>query len=768
MASQRFLGVAALLCALGGMAHGQSSASVWPMPQSADRQPFMVLTNRLVEALEFLGEPLSAMAKEQIEKARKEADPAKAIAIVQRALDSRCLAAVMINPESRAKVIAGPAPLELTQGGWRSFLIKVINEAGVTAPLRINSPQSLPLPNSPAADVEDRWAEFQIIDEPLLSRRLSGLELEYRLLTVYSRDVGKRTAIIAFDVGQGTQDLGFRNDMPATFQCRPSVPVHLRVWDDDGLPTTAGFVFRDSQGRVYPTQNKRLAPDFFFHPQVYRANGEIVKLPAGKYMVEVSRGPEYLPQSLSLDVKEPNAQFEVRLKRWIDPSKFGYWSGDHHIHAAGCKHYASPTEGVHPPDMMRHCLGEDLKVGVNLTWGPCFDFQKQFFTGAIDKVSQYPYLLRYDIEVSGFGSHKSGHLCLLRLRDQIYPGGDSKEHWPTLCLNTLRWAKKQGAVCGPAHTGWGLQLDGPELPSYQVPPFDGIGANEYIVDVTHEVEGPDGKPTPAVDFLSTVDTPPTWELNIWYHTLNAGFRTRISGETDFPCIYGERVGLGRGYFKLDGRLDYDHWSEAIRQGRGYVGDGRSHIIDFVVNEVELGVGSSELRLDQPGSVQATAKIAAWLPEKPDPRFRQQYSAPGVAGSKASIGRPYWDLQWARIGASRRVAVELIRNGHAIASKEIVADGAIQNVTFDDVKVDRSSWLALRILPSSHTNPIFVQVGTQSIRASRRSVEWCLKSVDQCWSQKQKLIADAEMQQAIDAYEHARKVYRQRLAECAFD
>jgi hypothetical protein len=30
-----------------------------------------------------------------------------------------------------------------------------------------------------------------------------------------------------------------------------------------------------------------------------------------------------------------------------------------------------------------------------------------------------------------------------------------------------------------------------------------------------------------------------------YHTLNAGFETRISGETDFPCIYGERVGIGR-------------------------------------------------------------------------------------------------------------------------------------------------------------------------------------------------------------------------------
>ncbi|NIP97863.1 MAG: hypothetical protein GWO24_32315, partial [Akkermansiaceae bacterium] len=129
---------------------------------------------------------------------------------------------------------------------------------------------------------------------------------------------------------------------------------------------------------------------------------------------------------------------------------------------------------MHAPDMMRHCLGEDLKVGCNLTWGPCFDYQKQFFTGKDDKVSQYPYLLRYDIEVSGFGSHRSGHLCLLRLKDQIYPGGESKHHWPTLCLNTLRWAKKQGAVVGPAHSGWGLSVPGNELPNYQVPPYDGI------------------------------------------------------------------------------------------------------------------------------------------------------------------------------------------------------------------------------------------------------------------------------------------------------
>jgi hypothetical protein len=220
-------------------------------------------------------------------------------------------------------------------------------------------------------------------------------------------------------------------------------------------------------------------------------------------------------------------------------------------------------------------------------------------------------------------------------------GGDSTAHWPTLCLNTLRWGKAQGALCGPAHSGWGLQpiaendpdrnqpYRGPgkyasatdELPNYIIPPFNGIGACEYIVDVTHEVPGPDRSSVPAVDFMSMVDTPHTWELNIWYHTLNAGYRTRISGETDFPCIYGERVGLGRSYVKLDGQLSYDDWCEGIRAGRAYVSDGKSHLMDFRANDVELGTMQSELRLDGPATVKLGAKVAARLDESLHPEIQ---------------------------------------------------------------------------------------------------------------------------------------------------
>lgn len=763
------------LCALAAL-HAEPA----PVITEVDVQPLAAQARRVLEAAEFLGEPFSPEQARAIEEAAALRDVAK----IQVVLDSRVMFSVTINPEMRVKAVQGPAKPELVGEGWRLFLVKVMNEAGTTAPLRVRSPQGQQVysgvgiaagakPKEPGLPpVSERWLDFEVFTKPPMKPALSGLAVEYVLVSLYSRDAGKREARLSFDVGQGTQDLGFRSDCDVLFHCRPAREIVLRVRDEHGKPATGCFLIRDHGQRVYPSQAKRLAPDFWFHPQVYRDDGETVRLPDGDYTVEFSRGPESLTETRKVSVNASTRELAFNVRRWIDPAQSGWWSGDHHIHAAGCKHYSNPSEGVLAPDMARHCRGEDLKIGANLTWGPCFDYQKRFFTGKEDAVSQWPYLLRYDVEVSGFGSHKSGHLCLLRLREQMYPGGDSIAHWPTLCLNTLRWAKKQGALCGPAHSGWGLQPiaeDNParaegyknagvlksatrELPNFIVPPFNGIGACEYIVDVTHEVPGPDGTPVPAVDFLSMADTPSLWELNIWYHTLNAGFRTRISGETDFPCIYGERVGLGRSYVKLDGRLNYDDWCEGIRAGRNYVSEGKSHLLDFKVNDVAMGERGSELKLAQPGTVKVTARVAARLGEKRNPEIR-----PGDLEQK-----PYWDIEHARIGAGREVPVEVIVNGWSVARKNITADGTLREVSFD-VPVGRSSWIALRILPSSHTNPIWVTVGGKPVR-ERRSLEWCLKSVDQCWSQKEKLIAPAEHGDAVAAYGHARKTYRARLAE----
>jgi hypothetical protein len=722
-----------------------------------DLQPLAAQATRVVEAMEHLGSQLPAADRQALEEAAK-AEPAAGIAKIQATLDRYCLVQIQINPESRVKVTRGDAGAQLVEQGWRTFLVKVVNDAGVTSELHIQSSSSGPLARTPADQIAGRWLDFAPYVAQPMAPRLSGLGIEYRILSLYSRDAGQREARLTFDVGQGTQDLGFRSEIDILFTAEKASDLTLHVLDENGRPTIAGFVIRDNLGRIYPSQAKRLAPDFAFHPQVYRGDGETIKLPPGKYDITVGRGPEYLVQHDQLTIVSGKpAEATYHLHRWIDPASLGWYSGDHHIHAAGCAHYAKPTEGVLASDMIRQCVGEDLKVGCNLTWGPCFDYQKQFFSGQIDKVSSYPYLLRYDIEVSGFGSHKSGHLVLLRLKDQIYPGGDSDKHWPTLGLNTLRWAKKQGAVVGPAHSGWGLEVKTNDLPNYVIPPYSGIGANEYVVDVTHDVEGPDGKPTPAVDFMSLVDTPSVWELNMWYQTLNCGYRTRAGGETDFPCIYGERVGIGRSYVKLTGKLDFDSWCEGIRDGRNYVSDGASHLLDFNVGGINVGENGSELRLDQPTTVKVTAKVAALLSEQPDAAMK---SVP--YGQK-----PYWSLERARVGTSRETPVELIVNGYPVAKKTVIADGSMHKIDFD-AKIDRSSWVAMRIFPSSHTNPFFVVVAGKPIRASRRSAQWCLSGVDQCWTQKKSTYAEAEQKDAVAAYEHAREAYRKILAECDAD
>jgi hypothetical protein len=757
--------------------------------QHVSLQPFAQQIRQVETSLAYLGQPLTQKDQDAINQSIANHDEAAAVAELEQILDKYVLVIVDLNPESRVKVQPGSAKPILVEAGTRIFLVKVLNKAGVTARLQVQSENALPVylqsDNSPEPqkrvapdDVRNRWIGLELYDKDPMSERLSGLPLEYRVLQIFSRDKGQRSAKIGFDVGQGTQDIGFRNEITAYFNALPARPLRLLVRDENATPSTASFIVHDEIGRLYPNPSKRLAPDLFFQPQVYRANGESIQVPEGKYTVVASMGPEYHDQAKQIEVTATgDNELSFSMKRWIDPSKFHWYSGDHHVHAAGCSHYQNPTEGVQPDDMVRQIQGEKLNVGAVLTWGPCYYYQKQFFSGKDHPLSKPNSLMHYDLEVSGFPSSHAGHLVLLGLTNQDYPHCTRIEQWPTWDLPILKWAKGQGALAGFAHSGWGLGVKSRELPNYEIPPFDSIGANEYIMDVTH----PD-----TVDFISAMDTPYPWELNIWYHTLNVGFRTRISGETDFPCITDSRVGRGRVYAKVDGPLSYTAWVDALRSGRSYVSDGRSHLLDLSVNGTEVGTNGSEVKLAGAGKVHAHLKAAAYLApvdSTGDANIGDQAPswvtihnvrslATHYADSESTVSlrdrpvdqEPYWHIERARIGKTRQVDVELVVNGRVAARKEIVADGTVQDVLLD-ATVDRSSWLAVRILGSSHTNPIFVLVDGKPIRASRQSARWCLASVNQCWTQKAPKISKAELPDAQAAYDHAREVYTKLITEC---
>jgi len=731
---------------------------------SVEPQPLLAQALRLRDALSFLGSSLSPAEEKIISDLQTRTLSQETVKRIQEILDPYCLAIININPEGRVKVERGPAPARLTQGGWTTFLTKINNEAGVNAQLQVESANSLPPMHGSngqsrvkkedsigRGQSENRFLEIQMYRNKPLLPNLSGLKLEYQVVQIYSSDAGQREGELSFNIGQGSQDIGFRNSTNILFVISPSVKIHLDIKDEDGTPVMASFFITDNIDRTagklsgyYPLPSRRVAafdeyPDFFFQKQVYRKDGEYVRLPPGKYQVAYTRGPEYILQQKELIVPKNTDSLSESfvLKRWINMSKLGWYSADHHVHGAGCSHYDSPEEGVPSASMKRQALGEDLNVAAVLIWGPSWYHQKTFFTGKDDVQSGRENILRYDVEVSGFPSSHAGHIVLLRLKEDDYPGTTTIEQWPSWTLPVLKWAKAQGGVVGYAHSGWGLEPIVPtnDLPNYIMPKMDNIGANEYIVTVTQD----------AVDFYSLGDTPAKWELNMWYHTLNCGFRTRASGETDFPCITDQRVGMSRSYFKADGAVNYDKYVAALKNGAGYVSEGGSHLMDFTVNGQGAGVNKSEINIRGKQSIKVSVAVAAYLPE-------------GMIDSLQSkiLGNSFWNIEWSRIGKSRNVQVELIVNGRPVDTVTIAADGKINKVNFN-YSIDHSSWVAVRIWGSSHSNPVFVIVDGKPIR-EKKSAEWCRKAVDQCWKMKSGNIKPDERAQAEVAYDKARKIY----------
>ncbi|MBM4005109.1 MAG: hypothetical protein FJ295_17780 [Planctomycetes bacterium] len=801
-----------------------------PEVVETEGQPIAANLIRLLAALEALGTPIDDETANAIRAAGRNRDAAE----IQKLVDPRASLVVRINPESRVSTNRGPSRPRLQQAGFRPVLIKVINQSTATARLRMTSPQagavyagaarfSLLRQQQPELNesenkeqATDRFLALELYSQPPMSDRLSGLEVEYLIGLIYSSESGRREATIGFDMGQAEQDLGARGSTAILWDIQPALRVPLRIVDFDGSPTTAHLLFRDRSGHVQPLQAKRLAPDLFFQPQIYRHDGESVLLPPGTYEVEFGRGPEYrlARKTLQLNSNERGiAPLEVRLERWIEPRLFGLYSGDHHIHAAGCAHYTVPTEGVSPEDMFRQVKGEALNVGCVLTWGPCYDHQRRYFSERPHDLSEPLTILKYDVEVSGFGSQALGHVCLLNLRDQTYPGseGTATKGWPTWTTPVMRWAKEQGGITGYAHSASGMQIEpaaaarrifercdlnqdelldadewsgallpeladridadrdrrinmqelvtsldraADQLPNLAIPEMNGVGAMEIFVSVCEEV----------CDFISAMDTRRIQEWNTWYHLLNCGFRLKVSGETDFPCMSSRRVGQGRVYVRMDEgeSLDFSRWCGNLAAGKSYVSDGYAHAVDFRVNGSRAG--EQDLRLMEPGRVTVTARVA-FAAEMPR-AIAQGTKAP--AGGRRFVGDTVelYSPRDDRMIATGEREVELIMNGKVVGKKRVPADDAIHDLEWE-LNVERSSWIAVRHFPQLHTNPINVLIAEQPIRAARSSAVWCRDCLDLLWKNRQLSIAPDEREVAKAAFDRARELYT-RIIDASSD
>ena len=304
--------------------------------------------------------------------------------------------------------------------------------------------------------------------------------------------------------------------------------------------------------------------------------------------------------------------------------------------------------------------------------------------------------------------------------DQINRDGDSR-----LSFEELTEAHRQAAE---------------QLPNYAVPEMNGVGAMEICVSTVAGV----------CDFISAMDTQRIQEWNTWYHLLNCGFPLKVSGETDFPCMSSRRVGKGRVYVHLgqDARLDFGDWCAALVAGRSYVSDGYAHLPEFTVEGVAPGYG--DVFLGEPATVKVVAEVA-FAPATPEGVAYGTQQAPegrAVTGDTVILHRDRSE-QWVQ-GGTREV--EIVVNGHAVASQTVPADGQTHRLEFT-IPVEQSSWVAVRQFPQLHSNPVNVIVAGKPIRASAQSARWCIEMTRLLWKNRERNIVESERSAARDAFDH---------------
>jgi hypothetical protein len=276
-------------------------------------------------------------------------------------------------------------------------------------------------------------------------------------------------------------------------------------------------------------------------PVLFQTPGEFsIELPPGRYRLAASRGMEHVPVSEEFVVRAGEDQRrEVRLARWVDLPKEGWWSGDVHVH--------HPTvEAAQRRFLLGYAEAEDLHVVNVLEMGHHEGTEfKQGDFGPASRHRRGDYWL-----VSGQEDPRSafGHVIGLNLRKLA-------RDVPTYDFYDLAFARiraQKGAVVGFAHFSW----RGCALPR---------GFPWYVT-------------TEALDFVELLQF---GLLNgpDYYAYLDLGFRFAAAAGSDVP--WGSTIGECRTFVHTGPSLDLDAWFEGLRAGRTYVSNGPA--LDFQVD-----------------------------------------------------------------------------------------------------------------------------------------------------------------------------------------
>jgi len=446
------------------------------------------------------------------------------------------------------------------------------------------------------------------------------------------------------------------------------------------------------------------------NPGLFRA-----KLPAGTAVVTIEKGKEYIALSEKVVIKEGNETAKTfKLKRWVNMSERGWYSGDTHVHRK-------------PSNLPNIMLAEDLNVSFPLiAWARRAYSKPDDFTDPAFTPNLKNGLYRID---------ETHVICGTNTEYEIFGVGGRR--WTLGAFMILNHKKifevgvpPVGKVAAEAHLqGALLDLDKHNWPwSMMLVPLAKIDLYELSNNHMWRIHPRFitwGEPAP--EFMKITPDPKGWALygfKMYYALLNCGFRLKPSAGTA-SGVHPVPLGHSRVYAKVNGKFTFEKWMEALAKGRSFVTTGP--MLFLTVNGLEPG---AELK----------------LPE----------------GSRKKI-RLKVEVEYARPVES----VEIILNGEVYKRFELNTDlspderhRAVFKLNFTP---KRSSWIAARCFEKgipgnvsfAHTGPAYVMFGKQKIMPRKEEAGFLVKRLkDEIERNKEILKPDA-----LAEYEKALEVYR---------
>jgi hypothetical protein len=458
--------------------------------------------------------------------------------------------------------------------------------------------------------------------------------------------------------------------------------LEARILDDaTGQPLAARVAITNADGKFIELEGDHAHVRYLEKRWCYVDGSFAASIPSSGAGIEIRRGFETRPLSAAIPSDETGKTIrkEFRLRRWENLGQKGYLNGDIHAHLPipSEAHSQMRAEDLNALNLL-HMADKDYVLPIN-----------DCFSGKLDLHSTPGCEIYVGQEIRDF---QMGHLTLLNLTNLVdgYPdmGGGleywkSRPHWDL--VPAMRAAHAQNGIVFWSHV---CSLPGEELPiAIALGLVDGI----ELVTWSDPTQFPNHWEPWQWSGMSQAEFPVMRALDLYYQFLNAGFRLPVGAGTD---KFGEEIPLGsnRTFARTDGQANYASWLTAVKAGKTFVSNGP--ILDFEVD----GHGPGDV-IDFQGTRQVNARV------------------------KARSILPFNML-------------EIVCNGDTIGhlvmplSSNTPVDGVYSMEVQTTVKLDRSSWLAARVIDNpdlrnpilprglsvfAHTSPVYFLRDGRNVR-----------------------------------------------------